>query len=148
MPSVTAPAPDLQGERLRMRFDDEAETLSRSRAIADEIMRELSVRLPPPPPPASEACELVVLPPRPLPVTPHFEIPWTPPPPPVPAAEAKRPKRRDGTGLPWAVFAMAAGIALALWADGPSRARARSELAAVAAGGHRIAASVAVRFGR
>lgn len=136
-----------------MTYDDEAETLVRSKAMADSIMRELATRLPPPEPPAG-ACEVVVLPPPRAPAP--IASPWpssTPARKPLPKTVLsqkklvgqRRKKRRDGTKLHWAVFAMTAAIAVAVWKDPPSRAFAAAELSSLRADGHQLVTKIVQR---
>ena len=112
---------------MRETFDDEAETLELSRdVIADAILRGLerpkpNVFLTPP---------LAGGPPSPWARTrmPQKHIPTVVLPKrrsPVRQASAKT---KHGSKLHWAVFAMAAAIAVGLWRDPPARADAEAHL--------------------
>lgn len=113
-----------------MRYDDEAETLVRSRVVADAIMRELATRLPPQAP-SPGACEVEVLPPPPRTLAASV--------PPWPSASEGRKKppanasRKEGTKLHWAVLSMAAAIAVGLWLDPVSRVRVFAQARATTA---------------
>lgn len=128
-----------------MTYDDEAETLVRSKDMADSILRELAIRLPPPGPAPEPACDVVVLPPPPRAPSPALP-PWpstapkAAPKPPMKTVLSKQKlheqrvrRRANGTKLHWAVFAMTAAIAVGLWLDPVARVRVFTQARATTA---------------